>query len=81
MLQPDLTLWFDLDPALAQLRLADVRKADRFEAQDLAFFERVRAGYAARCAGDPARFATIDAAADREVVWQQILAALKARGW
>ena len=80
-LQPDLTLWFDLDPALAQQRLADARKADRFEAQDLRFFERVRAGYLARRAADPARFETIDAAADREVVWEQILAALGRRGW
>jgi len=80
-LQPDLTLWFDLDPALAQQRLADARKADRFEAQDLRFFERVRAGYVARRTSDPARFETIDAAADREVVSGQILAALERRGW
>ena len=80
-LQPDLTLWFDLDPALAQQRLADARKADRFEAQDLRFFERVRAGYAARRAADPSRFETIDAAADREVVSKQIVAALERRGW
>jgi len=80
-LQPDLTLWFDLDPALAQQRLADARKADRFEAQDRRFFERVRAGYVARRAADPARFETIDAAADREVVSGQVLAALRRRGW
>ena len=80
-LQPDLTLWFDLDPALAQQRLADARKADRFEAQDLRFFERVRAGYVARRVADPARFETIDAAADRQVVSGQILAALERRGW
>ena len=80
-LQPDLTLWFDLDPALAQQRLADARKADRFEAQDLRFFERVRAGYVARRVADPARFETIDAAADREVVSGQILAALGRHGW
>jgi len=80
-LQPDLTLWFDLDPALAQQRLADARTADRFEAQDLRFFERVRAGYVARRVADPARFETIDAAADRQVVSGQILAALGRHGW
>jgi len=47
-LQPDLTLWFDLDPKLAAQRRAVARAADRFEAEDLAFFERVRAGYLAR---------------------------------
>jgi dTMP kinase len=80
-LRPDLTLWFDLDPALAQRRLADARKADRFEAQDRGFFERVRAGYRARQQADPERFARIDAAQDRDAVWRQIVAVLKARGW
>ena len=42
--QPDLTVWFDLPPATAAERRAAVRAPDRFEAQDLAFFERVRAG-------------------------------------
>jgi dTMP kinase len=41
--QPDLTLWFDLPAAQAAERRAAVRAPDRFESQDLAFFERVRA--------------------------------------
>ena len=41
-LQPDLTLWFDLEPQVAAQRRAAARAADRFEAEDLAFFERVR---------------------------------------
>ena len=70
--QPDLTLWFDLPPATAAARRAAVRAPDRFEQQDLAFFERVRDGYARRQAGMPARFARLDAAASREAVWAQI---------
>jgi dTMP kinase len=77
--QPDLTLWFDLDPAEAAKRRAAVRAPDRFESQDTAFFERVRAGYAARQAADPKRFALIDSAQPREAVWRQIVHAVQAR--
>jgi dTMP kinase len=78
--QPDLTFWFDLPAATAAERRAAVRAPDRFEQQDEAFFERVRAGYAARCAEAPGRFVRLDAAAERPAVWAQIEAALAARG-
>jgi len=80
-LQPDLTIWFDLPAALAAQRRAQDRAADRFEQRDLVYFERVRAGYAARMEGAPGRFARIDAAVSRDAVWQQIDAALRARAW
>ncbi|MEO5697355.1 MAG: dTMP kinase [Burkholderiaceae bacterium] len=80
-LQPDLTIWFDLPAELAAQRRADARTADRFERQDLEFFERVRAGYAARLQVAAHRFARIDAALDREAVWRQIDTVLKARSW
>jgi dTMP kinase len=79
--QPDLTLWFDLPPAVAAQRRAAARAADRFEQQDLDFFERVRAGYAARAAADPQRFARIDASLTVEAVAAQIRAVLELRGW
>jgi len=79
--QPDLTLWFDLPAATAAQRRAAVRTPDRFEAQDEAFFERVRAGYAARCAQMPQRFGVIDAVREREAVWAQIEAIVQERGW
>ena len=80
-LQPDLTIWFDLPTALAAQRRAQARAADRFEQQDLDFFERVRGGYAARAEAMPQRFARIDASLERAAVWQQIAAVLKARAW
>jgi dTMP kinase len=80
-LQPDLTIWFDLPAQIAANRRAQARTADRFERRELAFFERVRAGYAARMEAMPTRFARIDAAVSREGVWQQIDAALRARAW
>lgn len=79
--QPDLTLWFDLDPAVAAARLADARAPDRFEAQPVAFFTRVRSGYARRAEQQAARFARLDAAGTREQVWQQIATVMRARGW
>ena len=78
--QPDLTLWFDIDPALAAQRLADARQPDKFEAESSAFFARVAAGYAARCAQDPARFVRIDGAQALPQVWQQVEAACRQRG-
>ncbi len=79
--QPDLTIWFDLPPAMAAARRAAARDADRFEQQDLDFFERVRAGYAARAAAAPQRFARIDASGDVASVSAQIMAVLEQRGW
>jgi dTMP kinase len=77
--QPDLTLWFDLPPALAAQRRAAARAPDRFESEDLGFFERVQAGYAARAAQQPQRFARVDAALAPAAVWAQVVAAAEQR--
>lgn len=79
--QPDLTLWFDVDPAVAAERRAAARTPDRLERLDAAFFERVRAGYARRCAEHADRFVRIDAAGDVDAVWQQVLHQVSRRGW
>ena len=81
VLQPDLTLWFDLPPLVAAQRLAGARVPDRFEAQPVAFFEAVRAGYARRAREDAARFARIDADQPLAAVGQAVHAAVQARGW
>ena len=80
VLKPDLTLWFDLPAATAAQRLAAARVPDRFEAQPEHFFAAVAGGYARRCAEDRTRFARIAADADRQNVWQQVLAAVQAHG-
>jgi len=79
--QPDLTVWFDLDPAIAAQRLAGARVPDKFEAQPVEFFRRVAQGYGQRLARDPQRFARIDAAQSREAVWQDVRATFRDRGW
>ncbi len=80
-LQPDLTLWFDVPPALAAQRRAAVREADRFEQQDLEFFARVRAGYAARLRAAPTRFVRIDSSLEPANVASQIATALEQHRW
>jgi dTMP kinase len=79
--QPDLTLVFDVDPAIAAARLTAARAPDRFEAQDHAFFSRVRAGYQARMDAQPNRFATIDASLAPQQVGEQVQAVFEQRGW
>lgn len=74
--QPDLTLWFDLPPAVAAQRRAAARAPDRFEILDEAFFERVRAGYAQRREADPGRFVVIDALATLDAVRHDTLRAV-----
>jgi dTMP kinase len=81
LLQPDLTLWFDVDPAEAARRRAAAREADRLEAEDLAFFDRVRDGYARRAAAHPQRIQRIDAGRPLDEVRAAALAALAARPW
>lgn len=76
--QPDLTLWFDLPAAVAAARRAAARAPDRFEAQDEAFFERVRAGYAARAGQWPQRFVRIDSDRSAVAVRADVLEALAA---
>jgi len=79
LLQPDITLWFDLAPETAAERLAGARLPDKFESQPVEFFRRVAAGYAERAERAP-RFVRIDAGQSRDHVWQQIEEALAQRG-
>jgi len=80
-LQPDLTIWFDLPATLAAERRGAARSPDRFEQQDIEFFERVRRGYQARAQAAPHRIVRIDASLDRASVWRQIEGALESRQW
>lgn len=79
--QPDLTVWFDLAPEIAAERLSGTRVPDKFEAQPVSFFRRVAGGYQQRWAESPSRFARINADQTREAVWQDVLSAVKAKGW
>ncbi len=79
--QPDLTIWFDVPPAVAAERLAAARTPDKFESQSIAFFERVVSGYAARAAEQPQRFARINGHQAIDAVRADVLAAVRAKGF
>ncbi len=79
--EPDLTLWFDLPADTAARRRASARAPDRFESEDIGFFQRVRQGYADRAHAAPGRFVRLDASAEREAVGAQVQDALESRRW
>ena len=79
LLEPDLTLFFYLDPAIAAERLAGARAPDKFERQPIDFFHSVNNGYMARVRRDPKRFVLINASFPREQVWADVQANLVAR--
>jgi len=76
-LAPARTLVFDCSYEVARERLAASRKTlDRFEREDRAFFERVRAAYLARAKADPGRMRVVDASADLATIRKAIAESL-----
>lgn len=73
---PDVTLWLDL-PVLEGMQRAKNRgKFDRFEQEQVAFFERVYQGFAYQAERNPQRICRIDARGDAATVLQAVLAVL-----
>jgi len=81
-IRPDLTLLFDLPPALAAARIeANGTNPDRFEQERRGFFERVRAAYLERARREPGRFHVIDAAREPHEITREIASVLSKRSW
>ena len=78
MLQPDLTLLLDLPVETGMARAKDRGRPDRFESEQLDFFERVRAAYVERAKAYPQRFRRIDASQALETVQAEIKSHLDA---
>ena len=76
-LRPDRVLLLDLDPEIGLRRAAATGAADRFESEQLAFFQRVRAAYRERAEAAPARYAVIDASQSLDAVQQQLQSELE----
>ena len=78
--RPDLTLVFDL-PASVGLERAHARAGAemRFESKGMAFHERLRAGFQAIAAAEPARCTVIDATATMDGVEVAVWTAVEAR--
>ena len=81
--RPDRTILFDVTPEEAQKRGQSSSRrqqeggVDRIDAEDLAFYERVRKGYFELAESEPSRFARVDAMGSREETWQQVEALLE----
>lgn len=71
-LRPDLTIVLDIPPAIGMERVRQRGERDRFEREQLAFFERTRAVYLARIAQQPQRYRRIDAARALDAVQSEI---------
>jgi dTMP kinase len=69
LLQPNLTILFDLPGQVAESRRSKVRAPDKFEKMDLDFFEKVRQEYLRRAKEDPNRFHLVDATQTPEAIW------------
>ena len=67
--QPDLTILFDIDPAVAAARIAATRaQGDRFEREQGEFFARVRNAYLERAHRFAERFLVLDATESPEAI-------------
>jgi dTMP kinase len=77
--RPDLTLLLDLPVELAEQRRRG--DADRMEQNELAFFERVRAGYLAQAEAEPETWVVIDARLPLDEVSAAVDEAVASRGW
>lgn len=60
-LQPDLVFYLDIDVEIGLQRARARADLDRFEQEEIAFFEDVRAAYLARIAAAPERYYRVDA--------------------
>jgi dTMP kinase len=76
-LRPNLTLLFDLDVSIGMQRTKKRSDADRFEREEINFFEKIRNTYLERAKKEPQRFRIINAASSLENVKEQIVTILK----
>ncbi len=70
--QPDFTIILDLPVELGLQRAETRSERDRFEQEDLEFFERVRAVYHQRASQNPVRYRIIDTSPDLDLVQESI---------
>jgi dTMP kinase len=70
--QPDLTLYFVVDPATARSRASAIKRPDRFEQEREAFHAAVRTGYLRRAAEHRDRMRIIDSNGSVEDVRRQL---------
>ncbi len=70
--QPNLTIILDAPVEVGMARAKSRGALDRFEQEDIEFFERVRQGYLSRAKSNPERYAVVDASVTLDQVQVQI---------
>ena len=78
-LNPDLSLFLDLDIESGLKRLDKTRNRDRMEEEDFAFKKRVRKGFLEISENEKSRFITVDASLSEKQVHTQIIKHVKSR--
>ena len=81
-LKPDLTVILDVPVGVGMSRIRRRRgsaKADRFEAENLEFHQKLRDGYRALAAAEPQRCVIVDSSGAKENVARQIWDAVQTR--
>lgn len=71
-LRPDLTFFLDLPVSQGLARAGERGEPDRFEREQIDFFERVRKGYLAQAERHPQRYRLVDASQSLEQVQAQL---------
>lgn len=71
-LRPDLTFFLDIPVDQGLARAGERSTPDRFEREQIDFFERVRQGYLEQAKRDPQRYRVVDASLALEQVQSQI---------
>ena len=72
VLQPDLTLLFDVPVEVSVARLASARTPDKFERESPDFFTKIRNAYLDRARNNPKRFCIINSNQTLEVVKAEV---------
>lgn len=78
-LKPDLTILIDLDVKIGLARKTSQEEWNRLDAYDLAFHERVRAGFLELAKAEPERFVVIDGDDEWGTIQQKIRSAILAK--
>jgi dTMP kinase len=78
-MEPDLTFYLDLDPSIGIERVKRAFQLDRFEQEQIAFHQKIRAGFLALAKENPRRIHVIDAQQSADQVFTEAYAVLQAR--
>ncbi len=81
--QPDLTIYFDVDPSVGLARRGGRgtgdEELDRIERENLEFHERVRSAYRLVAGRHPERFRVVPTDGGEEQVWERVRSVLEGR--